>query len=255
VYALPRAGANATLCAVAPTVGTRFDVIAFDGDDTLWHNERLFVEAQSQFRALLSAFHAPEWIDARLAEAERRNLPHFGYGIKGFALSMIETAIDLTEERIESRDIRRILDIVRGMLSADVELLDHAAETVAAVAATHRVMLITKGDLHDQERKVEQSGLGRHFGSVEVVSEKNPATYAGLLRRHGIIAERFLMVGNSLRSDVLPVLEIGGSAVHIPYELTWDHEVADPPPAGHPGFHSIPGIALLPALLDGIEAG
>ena len=235
-------------------MGTTFEVIAFDGDDTLWHNERLFADAQRQFRDLLSAFHAPEWIDARLAEAEKRNLPHFGYGIKGFALSMIETAIELTEERIESRDIRRILDIARRMLSASVELLDGVRETVSDVAATHRLMLITKGDLHDQERKVAQSGIGHHFRSVEVVSEKDPATYAGLLRRHGIPPDRFLMVGNSLRSDILPVLEVGASAVHIPYELTWDHEVADPPPVGHPRFHTLGRIAALPGFLREIEA-
>ena len=246
---MQRTAGNGTLEVVATTL----DVIAFDGDDTLWHNERLFVQAQAQFRDLLSAFHPPDWIDSRLAEAEKRNLPHFGYGIKGFALSMIETAIELTEERIESRDIRRILDIARGMLRADVELLDHAAETVAAVARTHRVMLITKGDLHDQERKVEQSGLRGHFQSVEVVSEKDAATYGGLLRRHGIPAERFLMVGNSVRSDILPVLEVGARAVHIPHELTWEHEAADPPPAGHPRFHALERIELLPALLQRIE--
>ena len=251
MYALSRARANGTLGAVRTT----FEVIAFDGDDTLWHNERLFQRAQAQFREMLSAFHPPDWIDARLAEAERRNIPHFGYGIKGFALSMIETAIELTEERISSRDIRRILDIARGMLFAEVELLDHAADTVAAVAATHRVILITKGDLHDQERKVAQSGIGGHFRAVEVVSEKDPATYAALLRRHGISAEGFLMVGNSLRSDILPVLELGGSAVHIPYEVTWGHEAADPPPAGRPGFHALSSISLLPALLDRIETG
>jgi putative hydrolase of the HAD superfamily len=236
------------------TIAETFDVIAFDGDDTLWHNERLFVEAQGRFRDLLSAFHSPDWIDARLAEAEKRNLPHFGYGIKGFALSMIETAIDLTEERIASRDIRRILDIARGMLDADVQLLEHVRDTLARVGGTHRLMLITKGDLHDQERKVARSGIGHHFGSVEVVSEKDPAMYAGLLGRHGIPPDRFLMVGNSLRSDVLPVLEVGASAVHIPYELTWDHEVADPPPSGHPRFHTLAHIGLLPELLQEIEA-
>lgn len=250
MYALPRAPGNGTLFY---GMG-RFDVIAFDGDDTLWHNERLFVEAQGQFRDLLSAFHSPDWIDARLAEAEKRNLPHFGYGIKGFALSMIETAIDLTEERIASRDIRRILDIARRMLAADVQLLDHVGDTITRVAGTHRLMLITKGDLHDQERKVARSGIGHHFASVEIVSEKDPATYAGLLVRHGIRPDRFLMIGNSLRSDVLPVLEVGASAVHIPHELTWDHELADPPPRAHPRFHTLAHIGLLPELLQQIEA-
>jgi putative hydrolase of the HAD superfamily len=233
---------------------TRMEVVAFDGDDTLWHNERIFAEAQAGFRALLAAFHPPEWIDARLADAEKRNLPHFGYGIKGFALSMIETAIELTEGRVDSRDIRHILDMARRMLGAEVELLDHVVETVADVAAGHRLMLITKGDLHDQERKVQRSGLGTHFADVEVVSEKDPGTYSALLRRHGLAAERFLMVGNSLRSDVLPVLEVGGNAVHIPYALTWSHEEADPPPRDHPRVHSLEHIGQLPGLLRKIEA-
>jgi len=236
-----------------PSPMARLDVVAFDGDDTLWHNERLFADAQAEFRALLASFHPPEWIDARLAEAEKRNLPHFGYGIKGFALSMIETAIELTEGRIASRDIRRILDRTRQMLAADVELLDNVRETVAELAAEHRLMLITKGDLHDQERKVERSGLGPHFSDVEIVSEKDSGTYRALLGRHGVRAERFLMVGNSLRSDILPVLELGGSAVHIPYALTWSHETADPPPRDHPRFHSLAHIAELPQLLRRIE--
>ena len=234
-------------------VGTTFDVVAFDGDDTLWHNERLFAEAQAEFRSLLASFHPAEWIDARLEEAERRNIPHFGYGIKGFSLSMIETAIELTEGRIESRDIRRILDVTKRMLAADVQLLDGVRETVAAVAASHRLLLITKGDLRDQERKVEQSGLGPFFEHVEIVSEKDARTYSAVLRRHGVPAERFLMVGNSLRSDVLPVLEVGGHAAHIPHALTWSHEVADPPPRGHPRFHSLPHIQGLPGLLRDLQ--
>ncbi len=231
----------------------RLDVVAFDGDDTLWHNERIFADAQAEFRGLLAAFHPAEWIDARLADAEKRNLPHFGYGIKGFALSMIETAIELTEGRIHSRDIRHILDMTRRMLSAEVELLEDVPRTVADVAGTHRLMLITKGDLHDQERKVERSGLGGLFSAVEIVSEKDPGTYAALLSRHRVPADRFLMVGNSLRSDILPVLEVGGNAVYIPYELTWSHEAADPPPQGHPRFHSLSHIGELPGLLREIE--
>ena len=231
----------------------RLDVVGFDGDDTLWHNERIFAEAQAEFRTLLAAFHPPEWIDARLADAEKRNLPHFGYGVKGFALSMIETAIELTEGRIHSREILHILDMTRRMLSAEVELLEHVAETVAAVAGTHRLLLITKGDLHDQERKVERSGLADRFAAVEIVSEKDAGTYAALLGRHGVPADRFVMVGNSLRSDILPVLEVGGNAVHIPYELTWSHEAADPPPRDHPRFHSLSHIGQLPELLHRIE--
>jgi putative hydrolase of the HAD superfamily len=233
----------------------KFDVIAFDGDDTLWHNERLFVKAQAEFRSLLAGSLDPELIDERLANAERNNLPHFGYGIKGFALSMIETAIELTDGRISGRDIKVIVDAAKRMLEADVELLEHAAGTIAALAGAYRLMLVTKGDLHDQEKKVARSGIWHYFRSVEIVSEKHSDMYAELLAKHAIPAGRFLMIGNSLRSDILPVLQIGGSAVHVPHELTWSHEVAHPPPTGQPGYYCLRHIGLLPGLLREIEKG
>ena len=229
-----------------------FHTIAFDADDTLWHNERLYVHAQSRFKALLSPYHSPEWIEERLYQAELRNLGHFGYGIKGFALSMIETAVELTEGRISGGDIQTIIDIAKGMLSAEVELLEHAAETTARLAQRYPLMLITKGDLRDQEIKIARSGLADHFRRIEIVSEKNPASYAALLKRYAIPPERFLMVGNSLRSDVLPVLELGGSAVYIPYQHTWGHEAADPP-VGQPGYYHLAHLGLLPELLERLE--
>jgi putative hydrolase of the HAD superfamily len=232
---------------------SRFDVIAFDADDTLWHNERLYLRAQDKFRTLLSQYHSPEWIDERLYQAEMRNLPHFGYGIKSFALSMIETAVELTEGRITGRDLRVILDAAKEMLVAEVELIDDVRETLAQLASRYDLMVITKGDLHDQESKLARSRLGEHFRRVEIVSSKSAASYAALLKRHGIAAKQFLMVGNSLRSDILPVLEIGGSAVYIPYELTWAHEMVDPPPAGQAGFYEIQRVGLLPGLLEAIE--
>jgi len=234
---------------------SKFDLIAFDGDDTLWENERLFVDAQSVFRRLMAGPGDPGKIDQRLSEAEKDNLAHFGYGIKGFTLSMIETAIELTNGRIPGSDIKVILDTAKSMLAADVELLDHVRETIAALASAYPLIIITKGDLHDQERKVARSGIGHHFSHVEIVSEKGPDTYAALLKKHATPAARFMMVGNSLRSDVLPVLEIGGSAVHIPHELTWSHEYADPPHAGHPGYHTLEHVGLLPGLLHDIEQG
>ena len=232
---------------------SRFDLVAFDGDDTLWENERLFVDAQAVLRRLLAGSDDPARIDERLSEAEKKNLSHFGYGIKGFTLSMIETAIELTGGRIPGADIKILLDTAKGMLSAEVELLDHVAETLAALAGAYRLVLITKGDLHDQERKVARSGIGHHFSAVEIVSEKRPETYTALLKRHTTPADRFIMVGNSIRSDILPVLQIGGSAVHIPHELTWSHEHADPPPVGHPGYHTLDHVGLLPALLRDID--
>jgi len=178
---------------------SRFEVVAFDADDTLWHNERLYANAQSKFRALLAQYHSPEWINARLYEAELRNLPHFGYGIKAFALSMIETAVELTEGRIAGHDIQVIIDAAKQMLAAEVELLDYTAETVARLSGPYALMLITKGDLRDQETKIARSGLASYFRSIEIVSEKSPECYADLLKRHAVSPERFVMVGNSLR--------------------------------------------------------
>ncbi len=232
----------------------RFDVIAFDADDTLWHNERLYVAAQEQYRHLLSTYVSPERVETQLYEVEIRNLKHFGYGIKAFALSMIETAVELTEGRITGHDVQAIVNIARGMLTADVEVLDHVSDTLDALKAHYPLMVITKGDLRDQESKITRSGLAARFGHVEIVSDKSPAGYAAVMTRHGIQPGRFLMVGNSLRSDIWPVLELGGEAVYVPHALTWAHEVADPPPLEHPGFHQLEHIGQLPALLGQLEA-
>ena len=231
----------------------RFDIIAFDADDTLWHNERLYADAQEHFRQLLSQYHSLEWIDEQLYQTEMRNMQHFGYGIKAFALSMIETAVDLTEGRISGSEIKTIVDKAKAMLTAKVELLEHVAEAVAKVAQTYTLMVITKGDLLDQESKVARSGLAQYFRHVEIVSDKNCHTYAALLQRHALAPERFLMVGNSLRSDILPVLELGAYAIYVPYALTWAHENAERPPAGQPGYYEIEHLGLLPGLLESLE--
>jgi len=233
----------------------RFDIIAFDADDTLWHNERLYADAQEHFRQLLSQYHSLEWIDEQLYQTEMRNMQHFGYGIKAFALSMIETAVDLTEGRISGSEIKTIVDKAKAMLTAKVELLEHVAEAVAEVAKTYTLMVITKGDLLDQESKVARSGLAQYFRHIEIVSDKNSTTYAALLQRHALAPERFLMVGNSLRSDILPVLELGAVAVYVPHALTWAHEIAEAPQAGQPGYYEIEHLGLLPGLLETLERG
>jgi putative hydrolase of the HAD superfamily len=230
-----------------------FQVIGLDADDTLWHNERLYAGAQTTFRQLLAHYHSPEWIDERLYQTEMRNLQHFGYGIKAFALSMIETAIELTEGRISGDDIRSLIDAAKEMLAADVELLEHVEETIAHLAGKYVLMLITKGDLRDQEMKIARSGLAQHFRHVEIVSDKSRESYATLLLRHGIAPDRFLMVGNSLRSDILPVLALGASAVYVPYQLTWLHEAAAPPPAEQSGYYELEHLGLLPGLLERLE--
>ncbi len=230
-----------------------FDIIALDADDTLWHNERLYRDTEAHFAELLSHYHSPDWINERLYQTETRNLEHFGYGVKAFALSMIETALELTEGRISGRDIQTLIDRAKGMLSAEVELLEHVAETMVDLAARYQLMVITKGDLLDQETKLSRSGLGRHFHEVEVVSTKTRQDYQRLLERHGVAPTRFMMVGNSLRSDIWPILELGGHAVYIPYHTTWQHEVAEVPAAGTPGFHQVEHVGHLPALLERIE--
>ncbi|OAI43485.1 haloacid dehalogenase [Verrucomicrobia bacterium SCGC AG-212-E04] len=228
-----------------------YDLIAFDADDTLWHNERLYLAMERQFRELLSPYHSVEWIGERLNATEAKNLRHFGYGVKGFVLSMIETAIELTEGRITGVEIQSILSFGREMLRAPIELLDGVRETVEELARSRRLVLVTKGDLFDQENKLARSGLGHCFSAVEIVTEKTPMTYRTLLARHGVEAGRFLMIGNSLRSDILPVLEVGGMAIHIPYETTWVHDrVPDEELLGK-DFVRLAGIRELTGWLDG----
>jgi len=230
----------------------KFDMIAFDADDTLWHSERYYAQTQIEFVKLLAQYRDEEYIRAHLYEVESRNIQHFGYGVKGFALSMIETAVELTDGHVSGRDIQTIISLARDMLNADIELLNGVSDTIAALAGSHRLMVITKGDLLDQEKKIQRSGLGKYFHSIEVVSEKTRETYARLLAEHSIAPQKFFMVGNSLRSDILPILELGGSAVYIPYEITWQHETAEPP-TRHPGFYQLEGIGRLPALLGELE--
>jgi putative hydrolase of the HAD superfamily len=200
------------------------DLIAFDADDTLWHTEHLYSDAQARFAEVLAPYGVTEQIEQKLFATESANLRFFGFGIKSFTLSMIETAIALTGGDISGRDVQRVIDLAKGMLSAEVELLEHAEQAVARLAQDYPLMIITKGDLLDQESKIERSGLGRHFKYIEIVSDKTRDSYAALLARHSLRPEGFLMVGNSLRSDVLPVLALGARAVHIPYRLTWAHE-------------------------------
>ena len=230
-----------------------FDVIAFDADDTLWHNETLYARAQDRFRALWLADHDAARIDQTLYQTEMRNLGQYGYGIKGFALSMIEAALELTQGRVTGQEVQHILDIAKDMLNAEVELVEHAQPTLAALAASHALMLITKGDLVDQERKLTRSDLAPHFRYIEIVSAKTPAAYQAILTKYRIAPPRFLMVGNSIKSDVLPVLALGGRAVYIPYHLTWAHEAVVEPGSAEPGYYRLEHLGQLPALVERIS--
>lgn len=231
-----------------------FDVIAFDADDTLWHNESLYVATQQRLAQLLSLYADGETVEGRLFETEMRNLELYGYGIKSFTLSMIETAIDLSDGAIDAAHIRRIIGFARDMLTAEVQLLDGAAETVHALAKSHQLMVITKGDLRDQGAKLARSGLADCFRCVEIVTEKTVATYEKLLDKYKIAPERFLMVGNSLKSDILPVLALGGQAVYVPYHTTWAHELVEHHPTGHDGYYELEHLGQLPALIAELES-
>jgi putative hydrolase of the HAD superfamily len=230
-----------------------FDVIAFDADDTLWENERLYARSQARLVELLARYYQPEWINNHLYQTEMRNLEHFGYGVKAFALSMVETAIELTEGRISGSDLQTLVDLAKEMLHAKVEVMDHVTETLDHLRAKYFLMLVTKGDLFEQENKIARSGLKDRFRYIEIVSAKTVPIYKSLLERYSLQPERFLMVGNSLRSDILPPLEIGAHAVYIPHELTWQHENSDPPPAEQAGFYQLENIEQMPALLEQLE--
>jgi putative hydrolase of the HAD superfamily len=229
------------------------DVVAFDGDDTLWHNETIFSMSQERFEELLEPYVDRAVLHARMLEVERRNVAIFGYGIKGFTLSMIETAIEITEGRVSTAELQTLLELGKGMLRHPTELLDGAREAIEATAARARVILITKGDLFDQESKLARSGLGELFDAIEIVSEKDAARYERVLREHDVAPDRFVMVGNSMRSDIVPVVQIGGRAVHVPYHVTWALEEIEPDDVPASGWWRIEHLDELPALLRTLE--
>jgi putative hydrolase of the HAD superfamily len=227
-------------------------VIGFDADDTLWHNESIFERTHGQYRALLARYHDAATVDRTLLETELRNLDLYGYGVKGFTLSAIETAIALTQGKIRADEIQQLIALGQQMLAHPVELLAGVAETLTLLASRHRLIVITKGDLKDQERKLARSGLAANFAGVEIVSEKNEDTYAGIFRRHEIAVDRFLMVGNSLKSDILPVISLGGVGAHVPYHLTWAAEHVEEAPKAEGRYFRLETMSELPAVVAGL---
>jgi putative hydrolase of the HAD superfamily len=223
-------------------------VIGIDGDDTLWHNETVFSLTQERFRQLLSV-HLPDTarLDQRLHERERANLRLFGYGIKGFTLSMIETAIEVSEGRVSATEIQALIDAGKAMLAHPVELLDGVQATLESLAAGYQLILITKGDLFDQESKIARSGLAELFWRIEILAEKDEASYRRILDRHEVAPAEFLMVGNSPRSDIAPVTALGAAAVLVPYPLTWQHEQLE---GGLGEYRVLESITELPVLLQ-----
>jgi putative hydrolase of the HAD superfamily len=227
-------------------------VVGFDGDDTLWHSETRFSVTQAEFRELLKTHVPAADVDAWLSEMEMKNLSIYGYGVKSFTLSMIETAIQLTEGRIPASDVEVILGWGKRMLMQPTELLDEVEQTLKQIAGHYDLLLITKGDLFDQESKLARSGLGDLFLGVEIVSEKSVDSYQAIFTRRGIAPGEFVMVGNSLRSDVVPVVTLGGQAVHIPYEVTWHHEHVPDDQLPRQGWRRIAAIGELPAVLKAL---
>ncbi|WP_279479943.1 HAD family hydrolase [Aureimonas sp. SK2] len=226
----------------------RLTAIGFDADDTLWENETRFRLTEERFRAMLAPHADADTVSRRLLETERRNLATYGFGVKGFTLSLIETAIEVTNGRVGSTEIGAILAEGRAMLEHPVELLPGAREAVERLSGRYRLILVTKGDLFDQERKLAASGLGDLFDAVEIVSDKTEGTYARVFARHADGPERAMMVGNSLRSDVLPALAVGAWGVHVPHDLTWEYERAEAP-TDHPRFRAIASLEDLEPLL------
>ena len=229
-------------------------LVGFAADATLWRSQEYFDDAQAQFERIVAGYVELADVADRLYAVEKRNIGVFGYGVKGIALSMVEAAVEITEARISAADLHRIVALGKDPLQHPAELLPGVREAAAEVASTHPVVLITKGDLFHQEAKVRDSGLSDLFRRIEIVSEKDPATYARLFEEFGIDAGRFLMVGNSLRSDIAPVLALGGWGVHVPYHTTWAHEAGARVEAGQARMRTIEAIGALPQVVRELDA-
>lgn len=228
---------------------TAIRLVAFDADDTLWRSQDYFDAAQLEFERIVGKYveiGSDAGLAERLRTVEGRNLNLFGYGVKGMALSMIEAAIELTGERISASDLHRIVGMAKELLQHPLEMLPGVREAVASIAADFEIALITKGDLFHQEAKVKASGMGQLFRRIEIVSEKDEGTYGRLLEKFALKPRHMIMVGNSLRSDILPVLSLGGWAVHMPYHTTWAHEAEGEVARDHPRLATVSIPAELP---------
>lgn len=217
-------------------------VIAFDADDTLWVNEPYFREAEHNFSEMLSEFLPPHDVERVLLKTEINNIGTFGYGVKSFMLSMIETAIDISNGQITSEDIKNIIQIGRTQLAKPVEILDGVEDVLKSLQGKYRLVMATKGDLMEQQTKLIKSGLEKYFHHIEIVSEKREEEYQKLVRHLDIPAEEFLMIGNSLKSDIIPVLNIGGHGFHIPFHTTWEYEKVDAQ-VDHPNFKKLEHVS------------
>lgn len=227
---------------------SQIKIIAFDADDTLWVNEPYFRETEQQFCQLLSDYLPSEAVSAALLQVEVQNLPLYGYGIKGFMLSMIETALQVSHLTIPPERLAQILQLGKALLARPIELLEGIEDVLRELKQSYRLVVATKGDLLDQERKLQNSGIAHYFHHIEIMSDKGVKDYQKLIRHLDIEPNEFLMVGNSVKSDVLPVLQAGGHAYHIPYHTTWAHELVEYT-IDHPNFRELTHIRELTQLL------
>lgn len=225
-------------------------VIGFDADDTLWVNETYFRDAESEFGDLLSQFETKNKIDQELFKKELKNLPIYGYGIKGFVLSMVELALELSNNTVSNETIQEILNIGKRMINKPVELLDGVEEVLQNLSQSYRLIVATKGDLLDQERKLEQSGLLEYFHHIEVLSDKKEANYSKLLNHLDINPSEFLMIGNSLKSDILPLINIKAHAIHVPFHTTWLHEQVSEQETNGKSYKTIPALTDILQILN-----
>ncbi|AOW19922.1 HAD family hydrolase [Urechidicola croceus] len=223
-------------------------VIAFDADDTLWVNEPYFREVEHNFAKLLSAYETENTINQELFKKEMDNLELYGYGVKGFVLSMVESAIELSNNKITALEIEKILDFGKSMITKKIELLDGVEEVLTALSPKYKLILATKGDLLDQERKLQKSGLMNHFDHIEVLSDKKVQNYKRLIEFLDVKPSEFLMIGNSLKSDVLPLINLGSEAIHVPYHTTWVHEEVDSHDE-HEGYKTVKTLTEILAFL------
>ena len=224
----------------------KIKTIAFDADDTLWAHESVFQSAHQTYKANLAHYIAEEELAKKLYEYELANLKVFGYGVKGFMLSMIETAIEITNGQVSAQEIQQIIDLGKWMLDHPIQVLDGVEQTLNSLKTDYRLMIITKGDLFDQESKIARSGLAEHFEKIEIVSEKDEATYQRILNAHSLDPASVIMVGNSLKSDIIPMRQIGCDAIHIPFHVTWAHEEVSDESLNGISYHHLPDISLVP---------
>jgi putative hydrolase of the HAD superfamily len=231
---------------------SKLSTVAFDADDTLWHNLIHFEAAERQFGDMFSNYLPKDEATTRVMATERRNIPIYGFGVKSFTLSMIETAIEISGGAVDAATIKKLIAMGQDMLDHEIELLPHAENTLKALHGNYTLLLVTKGDLFHQERKVLASGLAHYFDGIEIVSDKQPETFSKICKRYGAVPEQMLMAGNSIKSDVLPMIAAGGYGIYVPFDIVWAHEHEEVP-VDTPRFFEVKDLSGVVDLVDRLK--